>query len=421
MKILVISNNPFSNCFNNGKTLESLFSWASKDNLAQLFFHDAFNPDLDFCNNYFKVSDKEILRNLFNRNACGRIIEKNVVSCPEGKQYKTSSVLSSLQCFRDILWKMGYRNKKRALLHEWVLNFAPDCIFFVGGNCGFAHGIALDIAELCRAKLYSYFTDDYIIYPKYKNILKNVQRERLKRIYDTTIEASSCCFVIGEMMALEYSKYYKRQFFPIMNSVPIIDFPPKPCDNEFVISYFGNLSLNRWKMIIRFAQLLNCVKGQACIVLRVYSTSIPDKHVKELFSINDIHYMGMVLGDDYREALINSDMLLHIESDNLYDKSLTRLSVSTKLPEYMVTCRPIIAYGPKEVASMALLSDNNIGYVLNSESVASENEFQLSKILTLGSAEYRKMANRAFSYVSKHFSSQNVLGLFAQLIANHSN
>lgn len=414
MKILVISNNPFSNYFNNGKTLESLFSWVPKENLAQLFFHDSFIPDFDYCRNYFKVSDKEVLSNILNGRSCGKKVISDNSSDDEFVQHKRTIDLSSLQIFRDYLWMFGFRKTKRALLYKWILDFSPTHVFFVGGNCGFAHDIAIDIANLSKSELFSYFTDDYIIYPKYKNILKKIQKFRLKHIYRNTINNSLLCFVIGESMASEYSKFYNRSFLPIMNSVPMVEFPRKENCDDFIISYFGNLGLNRWKMIVRFAQLLNnvCLVNKQNVILQVYSTSLPNDHVKELFEKYNVQYMGLVLGDEYREALIKSNLLLHIESDDVYTQSLTRLSISTKLPEYMVTRRPIIAYGPKNVASILLLLNNNIGYVIDSEQSKLHSENQLNEILSIKRTEYDKLSKRAYDYVSNNFSLDKVVERF---------
>jgi hypothetical protein len=63
VNVLVVSTNCFSDVYNNGKTLESIFSSFDKRNLAQVFFSENMNPDLNFVNNYFKISDVNVLKN----------------------------------------------------------------------------------------------------------------------------------------------------------------------------------------------------------------------------------------------------------------------------------------------------------------------------------------------------------------------
>ena len=51
-RVLVISNNSFSNTSNNGKTLASFFKDFSSENIAQLYFNKEV-PDVEKFDNYF--------------------------------------------------------------------------------------------------------------------------------------------------------------------------------------------------------------------------------------------------------------------------------------------------------------------------------------------------------------------------------
>ena len=61
MKILIVSHNPFSRISNNGKTLESIFRNFKKEELAQLYFVEDKDVDLEYAGSYFKITDKELL------------------------------------------------------------------------------------------------------------------------------------------------------------------------------------------------------------------------------------------------------------------------------------------------------------------------------------------------------------------------
>ena len=72
---------------------------------------------------------------------------------------------------------------------------------------------------------------------------------------------SSLCFTIGEMMSKEYSDYFNKDFYSIMNSIEIGDY----CENknnstQLIVSYFGSIHTDRWKMIIRLAEFFNMNK-----------------------------------------------------------------------------------------------------------------------------------------------------------------
>ena len=60
-----------------------------------------------------------------------------------------------------------------------------------------------------------------------------------------------------------------------------------------------------------------------------------------------------------------ADILLHVESFNEKMKKYTRLSISTKIPEYLASKRLIIAIGPVDIASIEYLKDNKAALILD--------------------------------------------------------
>ena len=58
---LIIQNNPFSYATGNGKTIASMFSEWTNENLAQIFTSN-LQPDFTICKNYYKISDANALQ-----------------------------------------------------------------------------------------------------------------------------------------------------------------------------------------------------------------------------------------------------------------------------------------------------------------------------------------------------------------------
>lgn len=409
MKILIISHNCFSKVGNNGKTYESFFESFGRDNLAQLFFVNDENIDLDFCDNYFRITDVDALNSFLKcRSTCGGVVMRNNnkrTSSDDLKTFKTFKNRSKyLILARDILWK--FNSWKTKDLEGWMKNFNPDIIFFVGGLAGLSHEISCYASKLLKKPLVTYFTDDYIIYPRNRHILDRMQRNRMKRVYKNTINKSSLLFAIGDLMAAEYTAYFGKKFHPIMNSIPIEPYVEYGKKDKVTVSYFGGLHLDRWKMIVRFAQAV----GDNAII-NVYTISEPSEEVMSEFSRVGVHYCGRVEGMELKKKMINSDVLLHVESDDVYNKSLTRLSVSTKIPEYLMSGRLVIGYGPTEVASMKLLADNGVGVVISSELNDDELKSQLISIFS-DSDRMRKIGVKGYQFVCEKFDNAKIVDDF---------
>ena len=55
--------------------------------------------------------------------------------------------------------------------------------------------------------------------------------------------------------------------------------------------------------------------------------------------------------------------MVHVESKKRKYRNITKLSVSTKISEYLAFRKCILAYGPIDVASIKYLKDNKSGIV----------------------------------------------------------
>ncbi len=411
-KVLVISHNAFSDVYNNGKTMESILSSFDSSNLAQLFFSQNENPDFTYCKNYYKLTDIDILK---SRLLCkgvssdiGCKLEYSSVTNVHENEKEFSkknidgmifSFLKTLfhrsKIFRDLLWSCS--NWYSSSLAQWIANFNPDVIFYVGGDSKFSHEIAMTLSNNLNIPLISYFTDDYILSQEFSglDIINRYSSSLLETTYKRTINKSSKLYTIGKSMSEHYAKYFNREFGCIMNSVDWKPFNPKlSLGKEINVSYFGGLHLGRSDMIIKFAKKYPFLK------VKVYSITSPSSSCLLEFKHNNIEYCGGVTGKELDKAMLDADALLHIESDDKSYCSLTKLSVSTKIPEYLISSRLVIGYGPEYLASMKILKDNNVGIVISSEE--DKNDVDLNELLSNASA-VNNMVSIGYNFATENF------------------
>lgn len=110
-KVLVISNNSFSKTDSNGRTLGNFFIGWPKERLAQ-FCVSSDGANFDICNNYYCVTDKEIVKaHLRFRKPCRTMlksIDKQESQGARGTGKKT--VFRML--VRNMMWNDGMWNTK---------------------------------------------------------------------------------------------------------------------------------------------------------------------------------------------------------------------------------------------------------------------------------------------------------------------
>ncbi len=416
IKVLVVSANAFSKTANNGKTLESMFQAFKRDQIAQLFTRPlkAGLNDYTFAASYYTVTEADIINRLLLRSSsCGDVLNPDTVNSHFENTYsrdasKLSSINAGISGFlRACLWKTDIWKTRK--LRDWIDEINPDLVFAVLGRQGFLYEITRYISSYKGIPFAVFYTDDYILHSQQSSL----NRKRMLTNYKWAITHSSKCFCIGELMAKEYSSFFEKDFYPIMNSIVILPYEEKITDNSSIdISYFGSLSLNRFEMILRFSELFD-----SRVRINVYTGSEVTDKMKDALKGHNVFIRGFVEENEIRDKMRESDFLLHVESDDLNTKSITSLSVSTKIPEYLSSGRMVIGYGPTDIASMRLLEDYNVGLVLSSDS---DNKSIIAKLKPyLDNSLLREIyGKKGYDFACKYFNNKFVASSFkAELLS----
>ena len=64
---------------------------------------------------------------------------------------------------------------------------------------------------------------------------------------------------------------------------------------------------------------------------------------------------------------LDANVLVHVESFDETNRLLTRFSLSTKIPQYLMAARCVLAVGPAEAASIRYVADSGSGIAVSSE------------------------------------------------------
>lgn len=369
-KILIISGLPFRTDTNLGKTLRALFASFKGDEIAQLYFSPQLPLD-EKCNEYFQINEKQLLRSAFGlfSNKCGQRIQsgtKKNAECihknsPQWTRKKTSTLI---KIARDFLWDLSlWKNKK---LKHWLDDIQPNLIFMVFPDTKKSAKIASWIAKRYSCPILLYVTDDYY---RDTTLKKSLLRKLYYKSYHNAIRKmmSNVVKIIGcsELAAKEYGERFKINYTTIYTPAPRASFSlalKSRIGNPLVFRYFGNLGLNRWKTLNQLALILKEInKDEVKAVLEVYSAFDPSEEIKKGLNIeNASSFRGAVFGEDYYQLLQNTDVAVHVESFDQDMMERTRLSISTKIADYLGAGKCILAIGDKGLASIQHLENKAV-------------------------------------------------------------
>ena len=237
---------------------------------------------------------------------------------------------------------------------------------------------------------------------------------------------ASKSYVIGELMQNDYSKAFNREFGLLGNCIDLDKFSslsPKKINtfDKITISFIGGLHLNRWQTVCDLGEIVKEINKEKNwnIEVDVYALELKEDIVHKLKACG-VEYKGGLTPQGVFETIKASDILLHVESFDEVNRVFVKYSVSTKISEYLASKRYIMAYGPHEVASIALIRDNDFGCVLTDlDSREDKKQKIIMAIETYNDKDYSKQWNYVQQYYNKNVVREMLLKDMQEVVDNH--
>lgn len=370
-RLLIISHNCFSKSGSNGRTLANLLYGWPKDKMAQLYIHNEL-PDFTVNNNYYCITDKDVLNSIIKRCQAGQNVEE---STDEGVSRlnslhqitKASTKNSFVFLLREFAWDSRlWRSDK---LYEWIDSFSPEIVLVQAGDAAFLLKIAEKISKKYKASLFVFNTEGY--YFKKESYLNETVVSRLfypvvhyqfVNAYDSLINEAKAVVYNNGILMHDYSNYHFKTSRVIMASSEFADEEPYENKiNRFV--YAGNLGLNRHKSLIELAEVLNSIDNS--LKIDVYGTA-PTKSVElELSECNSIVMHGFIPYKELQDILRKSKFLVHVESFEPFYREDLKYALSTKVADSLACGACFIVYAPENMAVSQYLKDKKASVLIN--------------------------------------------------------
>lgn len=378
VKVLVVNGEPFNNFSATGITMSNLFRGWPKDRIFQIYTAHV-SPDMELCQNNIRLSSKNLKPFSYFRKVTGLTISLNAEMKPvlqrvNGRQQNRLSrrliggIRKIMTPFLDFL-PYELHNKDLKVLQD----FKPDVIYSMLGSIRMVRLVSTLAREL-NIPVVPHFMDDWIstysVPGRSVGTLIHVRclQRAVKNLFDSIPVAMS----IGELMSQEYMRRYSREFFDFMNPVEVRDyFPPrlkvqKPGSIVRFV-YVGGLHLGRFECLADIALVIQKLKTEGLPVeFCVYAPVHDALAARQLESIGSaVIFKGSVRPEEVSCVLDECDVAVHVESFSDSCAEYTRLSVSTKIPQYFAAGIPVLAYGPSSLASCQYVRATRAGVLVD--------------------------------------------------------
>lgn len=357
-KILLISNPPLSSENNMGRSLAGLLSQWPGERLAQLYLHSSL-PDSELCDRYYRLSDTDALKGCFSRRRTGTVIDgaETERSVPSQQQY-TSLRTPFTMYLRDLMWRFSRWDRQHLL--RWVRDFGPDVILFAAGDCPFSYRVTTELAKALSVPVVVITYDDYFTARAMDTGFWDRKNKALVSAGMRRLTAhTSAILTICEQMSEEYRAMFR---VPCHEIYTVSSELPEPEERTEQVLYAGNVGLGRWKQLVDIGEALHRINGGA---VTVYSQDVSPEAERAFSRCPGIDFKGAMPYPEIQKQMVSSRLLIHTESFDPDLSDRVRLSVSTKIADSLASGVCLFAYGPKEVASVRYLRENDAACVVD--------------------------------------------------------
>ncbi|MDR3797041.1 MAG: glycosyltransferase [Terracidiphilus sp.] len=388
-RVLVISHRAFNDKGASGNALASYFKHWDADALAELYFYAELpcGPMSGKCREYYQITDFDALRSALGRPACGRTLGgADIAAAVEENESGPSRLQQlvyefgrkkhpSVMLLRDAIWRAAHW--RTPAFNHWVDKFRPELIFLVGGDYTFAYDIASHVARRCDIPLVVFMGDDWYGVSRFSlSPLYWLHKALLRRTMHRVVGSAARLFTACDQMSEEYQRIFNVESTTLPTACgPIAPEPVLGAGTPVELSYIGKVSLGRWTTLRKIGEALAEINApQQRARLRIYSTERLNRRMLKRLSIpGAMEFMGGLSALEVRRVIERSDILVHVESMDKVNRKLTRLSLSTKIPEYLASGRCIFVAGPAEVGSIRYVQDHEAGVVVTDMEALREN------------------------------------------------
>lgn len=404
-RLLVLSNNSFSKSNSNGRTLGSLLKGWPKDKIAQ-FCISSDGPDFDVCENYYCVTDADVLRSFRHLTPAKRRKPCDNVSATEDIRNVGGIKKTTITMFaRNILWSLGIWKGRE--FDEWMSDFTPEVILLQNGDSFFMHRLALKMSQRTGAKLAIFNTEGYYFFShdfygndnKLNRLVFPVYMWMYRRIFSKFMRLSSANIYCNEALKTDYDKVFPNKNSIVCYTGSEIPFSPsEQLQEPPLFVYLGNLGIKRPEALAEFSQVLRQVRPDCHI--DVYG-NLPVDYNGIFERTSGIEYHGLVSYGKVKEIIATSDFIIHVEKDDPILINELRYAFSTKIADSICSGRNFIVYAPKTLACSRYIYETGAAWL-----ASTKDELHNLLVNILSSADERiRVIERARKIASENHNS----------------
>lgn len=241
-------------------------------------------------------------------------------------------------------------------IHNTITAYQPQVIYYRAVEDPMVHGFASVLLSRCAAPLVMHLMDDW---PARLRVTKPEVFTEFDRSLRMMLQRAAQCLSIGETMSRAFEERYDRKFWGFANGIDPSNFPPKVwaknANSPFVIRYTGALARDMtFDSICDIAEAIELLSETIDIRFEIYTRQPWIGQANERLSgLRTVSILNQVPAEEYNDLLQRADALLIAYNFDDASQRYIGYSMANKLPEYLASGTPVIAYGSAQCATIS--------------------------------------------------------------------
>ena len=402
MKILIISSSTWDNANSFGNTFSNLFEGMKKIEVYNIACgHGVFNNNI--VKQAIQLTDKSVLKSIYKWgfDPCWEVQESVVMGGmnKELSQTARKKRRTILFMIRDMIWKLG-RWKKSKTLTAFLEEIKPDVIYLPIYASPYMCDFQQYIIKKLDIPVVGHISDDVYGYPPKGSLLAKWYRVGLRKKIKKLINTCSYLEVFAKNMQEEYSKLFNKPCYLIGKGIlseTVKDINVQaPIGEPMHFVYTGNIGDDRYKALVDIGYAISKGLGRENAVLDIYSTTPLTNQMREaIHGCEAIEFHGGISKKEVMQVQKDADFLVHVEGFSQTAIFSAKMSFSTKIIDYMMMSKAILAYGPQEVNSIQVLKESEVGLT----AISSEELETVITNITTNNVDYALLTKNTKKYL----------------------
>lgn len=368
MRILTISSTTWDNANSFGNTFSNLFEGMENVEIYNIACrHGVSNNSI--VSKAVQLTDKSVLKSIYNWgfDPCWEIencvdtkgVNKELSAVARKKRRTISFII------RDMIWKLG-RWKKSKTLTAFLEEIKPEVIYLPIYASPYMCDIQQYIIKKLGVPVVGHISDDVYGYPPKGSLLAKWYRTGLRKKIKKLIKTCSYLEVFAKNMQEAYSKLFNKSCYLIGKGIQFETVKginvQAPIGKPMHFVYTGNIGDDRYKALVDIGYAISKGLGRENAVLDIYSTTPLTNEMREsIHGCDAIDFHGGISKEEVVQVQKSADFLVHVEGFSQMAIFSAKMSFSTKIIDYMMMSKAILAYGPQEVNSIQVLKESEVG------------------------------------------------------------